>query len=269
MNISAMASACSATASYVQIHGHHRFLECSRDVHALSSIQPMQKHQNQLVFMFGCSASIVVKVRHSSIHRFRLFASSSNDIQDNSTESREENSAPPGKARQVTGTEGPIVSSPSPFVGAKISSRITARTAETSSTTAASAAMPANSPTSGGSGDFTSDKPSLSASEKLKYARPSVVPDSSANSQVLATKKLLDALKQADREGKTTKFGQPVVPTNLFDEPKRSPADDKKFEFTLNAGQLILVFSFLTVISVMFGTAFVVWKVGGIHYNEY
>ena len=108
--------------------------------------------------------------------------------------------------------------------------------------------------------------------EKLKSTKPaSVFLDSQQrNFKQPGPKDLLNTLRKSEIDsGKTTKFGQPVVPSNLFDEPKRIPSEDKAFEFSFNAGQLVLVFSFLTIIGIMLGTAFLVWKVGAIHYNEY
>jgi hypothetical protein len=84
-------------------------------------------------------------------------------------------------------------------------------------------------------------------------------------------KRVLDAFKQGEKEGITTKFGQPVVPSNIFDEVRRTPEEiaADSFKFEINPGQILLAGSFLIVIAVMFGTVFLVWKVGAIHYNEY
>ncbi|KAH7416326.1 hypothetical protein KP509_14G086200 [Ceratopteris richardii] len=116
----------------------------------------------------------------------------------------------------------------------------------------------------------TSTSSPAAGTERLKGARPSVFLDSKTvgNFKEPGPKGLLDTLRQS--EDKSTKFGQPFVPKNLFDEPEKLTAEDKKrFDFSFNAGQLILVFSFLTIIGVMLSTAFLVWKVGAIHYNEF
>ncbi|BBN10256.1 hypothetical protein MPTK1_5g02160 [Marchantia polymorpha subsp. ruderalis] len=84
-------------------------------------------------------------------------------------------------------------------------------------------------------------------------------------------KRVVDAFKDGEKEGKTTKFGQPVVPTNIFQDVRRTPEEQAAdaFKFSINPGQLVLVFSFLLIIGLMVGTAALVWKLGGIHYNEY
>lgn len=84
-------------------------------------------------------------------------------------------------------------------------------------------------------------------------------------------KRVLEAFKEGEKENKsTTKFGLPVVPTNIFDEVRRTPEEiaADAFKFEINPGQLLLAGSFLVVIAIMFGTVFLVWKVGAIHYNE-
>ncbi|XP_057815309.1 uncharacterized protein LOC131028945 [Cryptomeria japonica] len=118
---------------------------------------------------------------------------------------------------------------------------------------------------------FTSGKLSLSAQEKLRTAR-TLSGFAESNKPVMPQpgKNLLDALRESDKQGKTTKFGQPVVPSNLFDDKKRgSPAEWGKFVFTVAPGQLFLLLSFLLISSIMFGTTYLVWKLGAIHYNEY
>ncbi|CAM6121062.1 unnamed protein product [Calypogeia fissa] len=84
-------------------------------------------------------------------------------------------------------------------------------------------------------------------------------------------KRVLDAFKEGEKEGNTTKFGLPLVPTNIFDEVRRTPEEiaADAFKFEISPGQLILAASFLVVIGIMFATVFLVWKVGAIHYNEY
>lgn len=83
-------------------------------------------------------------------------------------------------------------------------------------------------------------------------------------------KQVLDAFKQGEKDGKTTKFGQPIVPKNIFDDVRQTQEekDADKFSFNLKPGDIFLVFSFLLIIGLMLGTAFIVWKVGAIHYNE-
>lgn len=118
---------------------------------------------------------------------------------------------------------------------------------------------------------FTSGKLSLSAQEKLRTAR-ALSGFAESNKPVMPQpgKSLLDALRESDKKGKTTKYGQPVEPSNLFDDKKRgSPAEWGKFVFTVAPGQIFLLLSFLLISGLMFGTTYFVWKVGAIHYNEY
>lgn len=111
--------------------------------------------------------------------------------------------------------------------------------------------------------------PSVSGADKLKEAKSKVFLDSRAGEfKQPGPKSLLGTLRESDGS-KNSSFGQPIVPTNLFDEPEKLTAEEKRFDFSFNAGQLVLIFSFLTIIGIMVGTAFVVWKAGGIHYNEF
>lgn len=117
----------------------------------------------------------------------------------------------------------------------------------------------------------TSGKLSVSAQEKLRTAR-TLSGFAESNKPVMPQpgKNILDALRESDKQGKTTKFGQPVVPTNLFDDKKRgSPAEWGKFVFTVAPGELFLLLSFVLISCIMFGTTYLVWKLGAIHYNEY
>ncbi|KAJ7514558.1 hypothetical protein O6H91_23G049700 [Diphasiastrum complanatum] len=110
------------------------------------------------------------------------------------------------------------------------------------------------------------------SSTSAKVSKSTYDPFSTTSTQQglsASRQRVLDALRQSEKGGKLTKFGQPVVPSNLFDEPKSSEAGSEPFQFSFNRGQLFLVFSFLLISSLMFGTAFLVWKVGAIHYNEY
>lgn len=236
-----------------------------------------------------------------------LYASIGETVEDKGTDSSN-SEEPSQKSEQADATKPPTLSTASPFVGAKISSRIAARAGDTnngrgtastkipttptsfkspfadglppfSRSTPSSQASSTFSPKPSGPQTFSPKPPSsqgspfsspLAGTEKLKGSKPSVFLDSRAGGAFKqpGPKGLLDSLRQS--ENATTKFGQPIVPTNLFDEPDKLTAEDKKrFDFTFNAGQLFLVFSFLTIIGVMLGTAYLVWKVGAIHYNEY
>lgn len=235
-----------------------------------------------------------------------LYASIGETVEDKGTDSSN-GEEPLLKSEQADAAKPPTVSAASPFVGAKISSRMaagvgdTAKGRGTASTKMATTPTSFKSPIADGLPPFSRSTPSsqgntfspklsgpqtfspkppssqgspfsspLAGTEKLKGSKPSVFLDSRAGGAFKqpGPKGLLDSLRQS--ENTTTKFGQPIVPTNLFDEPDKLTAEDKKrFDFTFNAGQLFLVFSFLTIIGVMLGTAYLVWKVGAIHYNEY
>ncbi len=81
---------------------------------------------------------------------------------------------------------------------------------------------------------------------------------------------MLEAFKRGEVEGKTTKFGQPIVPKNIFEDTRRTPEEiaADKFQFQLSTDALLLGLSFVLVIALMLATAYLVWKVGAIHYNE-
>eukprot|EP00244_Chara_vulgaris_P004976 TRINITY_DN2003_c0_g1_i1.p1 TRINITY_DN2003_c0_g1~~TRINITY_DN2003_c0_g1_i1.p1 ORF type:complete len:376 (+),score=46.34 TRINITY_DN2003_c0_g1_i1:838-1965(+) len=97
--------------------------------------------------------------------------------------------------------------------------------------------------------------------------------------------RVLQALKQSDKSSgdpsdpasagsgiSQLKFGRPVAPKNIFDvEPSKekiaAASEKKKQPFSASKGQLFILFSFTLIISIMVGTAYLVWKVGAIHYN--
>lgn len=149
--------------------------------------------------------------------------------------------------------------------------RIEARDKSTSSpmTVPISSTVPKTDYPSGQQGAFTSAKPSLSVREKLRTARTLTgFAESDKAGTPQRQKNLLDALRQSDKEGKTTKYGQPIEPSNLFDDRKRSTEKEQKFEFTWGPSQFYGLLSFVILTSIMFGTTYIVWKVGAIHYND-
>ncbi|GBG62996.1 hypothetical protein CBR_g34696 [Chara braunii] len=97
--------------------------------------------------------------------------------------------------------------------------------------------------------------------------------------------RVLQALKQSDKSSgdpsdpaspgsgiSQLTFGRPVAPKNIFDvEPSKeriaAASEKKKQPFSVSKGQLFILFSFTLIISIMVGTAYLVWKVGAIHYN--
>lgn len=122
---------------------------------------------------------------------------------------------------------------------------------------------------SGEPGSFTSSNPSLSAREKLRTARTLTgFAESDKPGTPQRQKNLLDALRESDKQGKTTKYGQPIEPSNLFDDRKRSTEKQKQFEFTWGPSQFFGLLSFVLLTSIMFGTTYIVWKLGAIHYND-
>jgi len=126
----------------------------------------------------------------------------------------------------------------------------------------------------GSAGAFPTGKMSPFAADRLKSQMASPPSQynrtSSGRTMINSGKQVLDAFKQGEKDGKTTKFGQPIVPKNIFDDVRQTQEekDADKFSFNLKPGDIFLVFSFLLIIGLMLGTAFIVWKVGAIHYNE-
>lgn len=107
----------------------------------------------------------------------------------------------------------------------------------------------------------------LTARERLRAARVlSRYTESKASKPELGSK-LLDALKESDK-GKRS--GLPEAPANLFDDSKRGmPKPGWTFEFPGGFDLFLIVFSFVFISTVMFATTYIVWKLGGIHFNEY
>eukprot|EP01018_Ginkgo_biloba_P000810 Gb_05943 [translate_table: standard] len=121
---------------------------------------------------------------------------------------------------------------------------------------------------SGQQGSFTSGMPSVSAREKLRTARSLTgFAESGQPSKPNLNRGILDAIRENE---KTTKYGQPIEPSDLFDDRKRGlPEQDRVFKFSFGPSQFFILISFLLITSIMFGTTYIVWKVGAIHYNEY
>ncbi|CAN6301248.1 unnamed protein product [Urochloa humidicola] len=62
----------------------------------------------------------------------------------------------------------------------------------------------------------------------------------------------------------------PEAPGNLFDDSKRGmPKEGWTFELPFGVDVFLVLVSFTLITTVMFGTAFLVWKLGAIHFNEY
>ncbi|KAJ3699527.1 hypothetical protein LUZ61_003232 [Rhynchospora tenuis] len=117
-----------------------------------------------------------------------------------------------------------------------------------------------------------SKRPPLTARERLRAARvlsKYTEPNSKPSKSEFGSK-VLDAIRETDK-GKRKGSRLPEAPTNLFDDSKRG-LPDGKWTFNIPFGSsdvLVIVFSFLLIITLMFATTYFVWKVGAIHFNEY
>lgn len=123
----------------------------------------------------------------------------------------------------------------------------------------------------------------LTARERLraarvlgKYAEPSSAKGSSSKSaKPEFGSGVLDALREADAKkggGGGGRRGSrlPEAPGNLFDDSKRGmPKEGWTFELPFGVDVFLVLVSFTLITTIMFGTAFLVWKLGAIHFNEY
>ncbi|KAJ0246876.1 Transmembrane protein [Hirschfeldia incana] len=79
---------------------------------------------------------------------------------------------------------------------------------------------------------------------------------------------ILEVLKESDKKS-NRKPGLPEAPTNMLDDSKRGmPKKGLTFDLPGSADILVIAFSFVFISTVMFATTYVVWKLGGIHFNE-
>lgn len=122
----------------------------------------------------------------------------------------------------------------------------------------------------------------LTARERLraarvlgKYAEPSAKGSSSKPAKPEFGSGVLDALREADAKKAGGGGGRrgsrlPEAPGNLFDDSKRGmPKDGWTFELPFGVDVFLVLVSFTLITTIMFGTAFLVWKLGAIHFNEY
>ncbi|XP_047328142.1 uncharacterized protein LOC124931664 [Impatiens glandulifera] len=113
----------------------------------------------------------------------------------------------------------------------------------------------------------------LTARKKLKAARVlnryNELKESKVPKPVGALgSKVMEALRESDKGKK--KSGLPEAPTNMFDDGKRGmPKAGLTFELPVGMDVAVIIFSFVFITTVMFSTTYVVWKLGGIHFNEY
>ncbi|XP_051181764.1 uncharacterized protein [Lolium perenne] len=89
---------------------------------------------------------------------------------------------------------------------------------------------------------------------------------------------LLDALRETEggggKKGGRKRSGLPEAPSNLLDDKKRGmPKPGWTFDWMaalpVGTDVLIVAASFSIITTVMFGTTYLVWKLGAIHFNEY
>ncbi|XP_043697908.1 uncharacterized protein LOC122648755 [Telopea speciosissima] len=114
----------------------------------------------------------------------------------------------------------------------------------------------------------TVKRSSLTAREKLRAARVLSRYAEPKPSKSELGSKVLDAMREGDRGKKRS--GLPEAPENLFDDSKRGmPKSGLTFDFPGGFDLFLIVFSAVFISTVMFTTAFIVWKVGAIHFNEY
>jgi hypothetical protein len=133
-------------------------------------------------------------------------------------------------------------------------------------------------------GSATSEAPKrapLTARERLraarvlgKYAEPAKKGAALSSSKPEFGSGVLDALREADAKkaggGGRRRSRLPEAPGNLFDDSKRGmPKDGWTFELPFGVDVFLVLVSFTLITTIMFGTAYLVWKLGAIHFNEY
>ncbi|XP_062215923.1 uncharacterized protein LOC133916321 [Phragmites australis] len=138
---------------------------------------------------------------------------------------------------------------------------------------------------SGANGILPNEPPKrapLTARERLraarvlgKYAEPSAKGAASKSAKPEFGSGVLDALREADAKkagagGGRRRSRLPEAPGNLFDDSKRGlPKDGWTFELPFGVDVFLVLVSFTLITTIMFGTAYLVWKLGAIHFNEY
>ncbi|CAL5203045.1 unnamed protein product [Lathyrus oleraceus] len=80
---------------------------------------------------------------------------------------------------------------------------------------------------------------------------------------------VLAAFREDDKGKKKRRSGLPEAPGNLFDDSKRGmPKAGLTFDFPGGSDLFFIIFSFVFISTVMFGTTYIVWKLGAIHFND-
>ncbi|KAI3932235.1 hypothetical protein MKW98_024955 [Papaver atlanticum] len=112
---------------------------------------------------------------------------------------------------------------------------------------------------------------SLTAREKLRAARvlSRKNTDSKPSKKSVLGSKVLDALRESDRESGKKRMGLPEAPSNMLDDSRRGmPKQGLTWDLPGGNELFFIVFSATFIGTLMFATAFVVWKVGAIHFND-
>ncbi|KAI3870981.1 hypothetical protein MKX03_029387 [Papaver bracteatum] len=112
---------------------------------------------------------------------------------------------------------------------------------------------------------------SLTAREKLRAARvlSRNSTDSKPSKKSVLGSKVLDALRESDRESGKKRMGLPEAPSNMLDDSRRGmPKQGLTWDLPGGNELFFIIFSATFIGTLMFATAFVVWKVGAIHFND-
>lgn len=108
----------------------------------------------------------------------------------------------------------------------------------------------------------------LTAREKLRAARIRGRNVEAKAPKPELRRSLLDSLMEIEK-GKM-RSGLPKAPADMFEDSNRTlPKQGLVFEFPGGIDVFFVVVSFVFICTVMFGTTYIVWKVGAIHFNEY
>lgn len=103
----------------------------------------------------------------------------------------------------------------------------------------------------------------IKAARVLNQSKEPKTSKSDMGSRVLA------AFREDDKGKKKRRSGLPEAPGNLFDDSKRGmPKAGLTFDFPGGSDLFFIIFSFVFISTVMFGTTYIVWKLGAIHFND-
>lgn len=125
-------------------------------------------------------------------------------------------------------------------------------------------------PSSSNNNNGSAKRAPLTARERLRAARvlSRYTEATPKPSKPKMGSQILEVLKESDKKS-NRKPGLPEAPTNMLDDSKRGmPKKGLTFDLPGSADILVIAFSFVFISTVMFATTYVVWKLGGIHFNE-